>query len=64
MVAANGVLTDTIDNGDTQTFVWEMSEPMASYLATVDVAEFTVQTEEGPNGLPIRSTSRRTRLTR
>ncbi len=55
VVAANGVLTDTIDNGDTQTFVWEMSEPMASYLATVDVAEFTVQTEEGPNGLPIRN---------
>ncbi|HET7144007.1 MAG TPA: hypothetical protein VFI68_08320, partial [Anaerolineales bacterium] len=31
-VAANGVLTETIDNGDTRTFDFEARAPMASYL--------------------------------
>jgi aminopeptidase N len=55
IVAANGVLVDTRDNGATQTYRWEMREPMASYLATVDIDDFVVQTVDGPNGLPIRN---------
>lgn len=54
-VAANGVLEETIDNGDTTTFVWEARDPMASYLTTVNISEFDVETEEGPNGIPIRN---------
>ena len=54
-VAANGVLVETIDHGDTTTFVWEARDPMASYLATVNIGEFDVETEQGPNGIPIRN---------
>lgn len=55
VVAANGLLQSEIDNGVTRTFVWEASDPMASYLATINIAEFKRMTEEGPNGLPIRN---------
>ena len=54
-VAANGVLFETIDNGATTTFVWEAHDPMASYLTTVNIGEFDVETENGPNGIPIRN---------
>ncbi len=55
VVAANGLLQSEIDNGATRTFVWEASDLMASYLATINIAEFKRVTEEGPNGLPIRN---------
>ncbi len=56
VVAANGTLQDETDNGDgTRTYTWEMPYPMASYLATVNIAEFEVQTEEGPDGIVIRN---------
>jgi aminopeptidase N len=55
VVAANGQLRDTIDNGDTRTYVWEAADPLASYLATVNIGRFVEQTGQGPNGLPIRN---------
>jgi aminopeptidase N len=54
-VAANGLLKEEIDNGDTTTYLWEASDPMASYLATVNIAEFDLVTKEGPDDLPIRN---------
>ena len=55
VVAANGLLIDEVEKGDTTTYVWEASDPMASYLTTVNIAEYVMQTDEGPNGLPIRN---------
>ncbi|HML21585.1 MAG TPA: M1 family metallopeptidase [Aggregatilinea sp.] len=56
VVAANGLLTEQIDNGDdTTTYVWETEYPVASYLVTVGIDQFAVQEQEGPNGLPIRN---------
>jgi aminopeptidase N len=55
VVAANGLLRDTIDNGDTRTYIWLASDPLASYLATVNIGRFVGQIEQGPNGLPIRN---------
>ena len=55
VVAANGLLQSTTDNGDTTTYVWETRNPLASYLVTVNIAEFTQQTGTGPEGLPIRN---------
>lgn len=55
VVAANGLLKSTIDNGDTTTYIWRATTPMASYLATVNIGIFQVITQEGPNGLPIRN---------
>lgn len=54
-VAANGVLEQTIDNGDTTTYVFEARDPMASYLTTVNISQFDLETEEGPDGIPIRN---------
>ncbi len=55
VVAANGLLQEVVDHGEANTYVWEASDPLASYLATINVAEYVMQTEEGPDGLPIRN---------
>ena len=44
---ANGVLSETIANEDgTRTFVWQMEQPMASYLAIVAVGDFVEISDE------------------
>lgn len=57
VVAANGFLKDTFtdDAADTTTYVWQIEHLMASYLATVNIAEFAVETDTAPTGLPIRN---------
>ena len=55
MVATNGQQRSVIDNGDTRTYVWEARDPMASYLATLHINEYEVETQTGPHGLPIRN---------
>jgi aminopeptidase N len=55
VVAANGLLIGTADNGMTQTFSWETHHPMASYLATVNIGRFVTQTASGPGNLLIRN---------
>lgn len=55
VVAANGVLEETIDNGDTTTYHWEARDPLASYLSMIAVEDFMITTETGINGLPIRN---------
>lgn len=52
---ANGVLTQTIDNGTSTTYVYEARDPMASYLTTVDISQFTLQTDQSSVGVPIRN---------
>ena len=54
-VAANGVLTETTDNGGTTTFIFEARDPMASYLATINIDEFELETMQSENGIPIRN---------
>jgi aminopeptidase N len=54
VVAANGLLAEQIDNEGTTTYVWQMDDPMASYLATVHIGQYEVETEQGPGELPIR----------
>jgi aminopeptidase N len=53
LAISNGLLMDEIDNGDTRTFVWEMNDPMASYLITIAIGEFEVEKQVGVDGLPI-----------
>jgi aminopeptidase N len=53
--AANGVLTDMVDNGETTTFIFEARDPMASYLATINIDEFDLETSQSENGVPIRN---------
>ena len=54
-VAANGVLNEALDNGETTTFVFEDQDPMASYLVTINIGEFDIETSEAENGVPIRN---------
>jgi len=53
VVAANGILVDEQDLGDRRTFVWKARDPMASYLATVNIAQFGRLVLEHPRGLPV-----------
>jgi aminopeptidase N len=54
IVAANGVLVEEIDLGDRRTYVWEMAQPMASYLTTLVIGDFVRVEEPGPDGVLIR----------
>lgn len=53
MAIANGVLSEKIEGDSATTFVWEMRQPMASYLSLVAVGEFTEFVNESSGDLPI-----------
>lgn len=56
IAASNGTLQDTLDNGDgTTTYIWKSQDPIASYLTTVAIAEFDIQTGESASGVPVRN---------
>ncbi|MCW2946469.1 MAG: Peptidase rane alanine aminopeptidase [Actinoallomurus sp.] len=50
---ANGELTGTGTTGGSTTYTWRERDPMATYLAMVDVGRFTVRTGRTPGGIPI-----------
>ncbi len=54
VVAANGPLVEESRDGDAHTFVFRPRDPMATYLATVNIARFGVQEGRSPDGLPLR----------
>lgn len=49
---ANGLLTDTVDNGTTTTWRWRSNDPTAPYLATATSGIFETDFGTLPNGLP------------
>ncbi|HEY5903858.1 MAG TPA: hypothetical protein VIU39_15000, partial [Anaerolineales bacterium] len=55
IVAANGSLVETKQESGITKFTWVMDEPMASYLATINVDKYTEKTLDGPHGIAIRS---------
>jgi aminopeptidase N len=56
VAASNGLLVDTQDHeNDTRSYVWENFEPTASYLVTVQIAEFEMQSYYTEDGLLIRN---------
>jgi aminopeptidase N len=50
---ANGKLTSFRVVGGKRRFVWEMREPMTTWLATVHVNRFNVQTTRSSSGVPV-----------
>jgi len=50
---ANGELTGTAAAGGTVTYTWRSQDPMATYLAMVDVGRFTVRSGRTPGGVPV-----------
>ncbi|CAN5848270.1 M1 family metallopeptidase [soil metagenome] len=52
---ANGTMLSNAVTGDgRRTWVWEMDAPMATYLATVVIDDFTFDTGKGPDGIRLR----------
>jgi aminopeptidase N len=54
-VTANGLLVDTIADGDATTFVWESGYPMATYLASVNIADFALHEDSSVGDIPVRN---------
>jgi len=54
-VAMNGIVTEITDNGDTTTTVSEVNHPMASYLTTINIAQFELVEDGEVDGVPIRN---------
>ena len=54
-VMANGqLISSTVDQAaGTSTWVWDETEPMQTYLATVNIGKFTILYDTSPAGIPI-----------
>jgi len=54
-VAVNGLIESEVDNGDTTTYTFAINDPMASYLTTININDFDVETMKSDGGIPIRN---------
>ena len=54
VVAANGILAEEVDNGETRTYLWRANDPMATYLATINISEFEFEVDEGGHDVLLR----------
>ncbi len=54
-VVSNGVLVERVPKDGYTTYVWAMDQPMASYLATVHIGAYDVETGSTPGAVPIRN---------
>jgi len=52
-VVANGLPQGTTTDGNRTTHVWVASDPMASYLATVDIGHWRMRTRQTDTGIPV-----------
>ncbi len=52
-VAAIGELVSVVDDGSANTYTWESSDELASYLAAIAIARFDEVVTQGPMGIPI-----------
>lgn len=55
VVAAAGLLREIVNQDETVRYIWEMDEPMASYLAAINIDDYVVETTPGPDGVTIRN---------
>ncbi|MBO2452818.1 M1 family metallopeptidase [Actinomadura barringtoniae] len=51
-VVANGRLVSRRSEGGTTTFRWVERDPMATYLATIDIGRWQIKTGRTPGGIP------------
>lgn len=54
VAVANGQLIDQEDLGEFYRYTYAVDEPMATYLATIAVADYEVIEDVAPNGVPLR----------
>jgi len=55
VVVASGILVDIVDEGDRVRNIWEMNEPMASYLASINIGDYELEVGPQVAGVIIRS---------
>ena len=55
LAVGNGVLSSVTDLGERRRFVWEQAQPMASYLAIVDIDWYRQERQLAANGVTIRT---------
>ena len=55
VVAAPGILRKMVDSPYQTQYVWEMDKPMASYLASINIDKYILETAPGPDGVTLRS---------
>lgn len=55
VVAANGTLEDVSSANGQSTYTWENHDPTASYLVTVNIADFARSDDSVVDGVPIRN---------
>lgn len=55
IVAASGSLRETVDDGNQTRYIWEMDKPMASYLASINIDKYVIETKQGPEEVIIRN---------
>ena len=52
-VVANGLPQGTTAHGIRTTHLWVANDPMASYLATIDIGDWRMRTRQTDSGLPV-----------
>lgn len=55
VAVANGTLESVEENGSQSTYTFQMTHPMASYLAVLSIGEFTRSESVTPDGIPMRN---------
>lgn len=55
MVVASGIQQEVIHNGTTVTYIWQVNNPTATYLLTLNIGDFVAVEGQTANGLPLRS---------
>ena len=55
VAAAPGLLHATEQRGDRIRYIWEMDQPIATYLAAVNIDKYEVETAAGPGAVEIRN---------
>jgi aminopeptidase N len=55
IVAATGILTKTISEGNSTRYLVDLDEPTASYLVSINIGKYDLVEAQGPNGIHIRN---------
>jgi aminopeptidase N len=55
VVVASGLLLETVEEGETVRHIWEMKQPMASYLASINIGEYVLESLPSAEGVIVRN---------
>lgn len=55
VVVASGILIETVDEGGKIRHIWEMGQPMASYLASINIGDYVFESLPSTEGVIVRN---------